>query len=68
MNIDKAIEILESGLITEQEQSELVIMLQNVQKNARRECCNFLMKLHNEQTMHNHFHVAAVKLWEVDNG
>ena len=66
MNIDKAIEILESGLITEQEQSELVIMLQNIQKNARRECCNFLMKLHNEQKMHNHYHVAAVKLWEVD--
>ncbi len=68
MNIDRAIEILESGLITEQEQSELVVMLQNIQKNARRECCNFLMKLHNEQTMHNHYHVAAVKLWEVDNG
>jgi diadenosine tetraphosphate (Ap4A) HIT family hydrolase len=69
MNIDKAIEILESGLITEQEQSELVTMLQNIRKNARRECCNFLMELHDEfKNQHNHFHVAAVKLWEVDNG
>ena len=66
MNIDKAIEILESGLVTQQEQDELVIMLQNIQKNARRECCNFLMKMHEEQNMHNHYHVAAVKLWEVD--
>jgi diadenosine tetraphosphate (Ap4A) HIT family hydrolase len=66
MNIDKAIEILESGLVTQQEQEELVTMLQNIQKNARRECCNFLMKMHEEQNMHNHYHVAAVKLWEVD--
>jgi len=67
MNIDKAIEILESGLVTQQEQEQLVTMLQNIQKNARRECCNFLMKLHDEfKNQHNHFHVAAVKLWEVD--
>ena len=66
MNIDKAIEILKSGLVTQQEQDELVIMLQNIQKIARRECCNFLMKMHEEQNMHNHYHVAAVKLWEVD--
>ena len=38
MNIDKAIEILESGLVTQQEQEQLVTMLRNVQKNARREC------------------------------
>jgi hypothetical protein len=67
MNIDKAIEILESGLVTQQEQEELVTMLRNIQKNARRECCNFLMELHNEfKNQHNYFHVAAVKLWEVD--
>jgi diadenosine tetraphosphate (Ap4A) HIT family hydrolase len=66
VNIDKAIEILESGLVTQQEQVELVAMLQNIQKNARRECCNFLMKLHGEQNMHNHYHVAAVKLWEIN--
>ena len=67
MNIDKAIEILESGLVTQQEQEQLVTMLRNVQKNARRECCNFLMNMHEEfKQQHNHFHVAAVKLWEVD--
>lgn len=67
MNIDKAIEILESGLVTQQEQEQLVTMLRNVQKNARRECCNFLMDMHEEfKKQHNHFHVAAVKLWEVD--
>ena len=67
MNIDKAIEILESGLVTQQEQEQLVTMLRNVQKNARRECCNFLMDMHKEfKQQHNHFHVAAVKLWEVD--
>jgi hypothetical protein len=66
MNIEKAIEILESGLITQQEQKELVIMLYNIQKNARRECCNFLMELHQAQNMHNYYHVAAVKLWEID--
>lgn len=66
MNIDKAIEILESGLVTQQEQEQLVTMLQNIQKNARRECCNYLMQLHEEfKNQHNHFHVAAVKLWEM---
>ncbi len=65
MNIDKAIEILESGLVTQQEQEQLVTMLQNIQKNARRECCNFLMDLHDKhKSHHNHFHVAAVNLWE----
>ena len=67
MNIDKAIQILESGLITQQEQEQLVTMLRNVQKNARRECCNYLMDLHDKhKAQHNHFHVAAVNLWEVD--
>ena len=66
MNIDKAIEILESGLVTQQEQNELVTMLQNIQKNAKRECCNFLMELHEQQNNHNYYHVAAVKLWEID--
>lgn len=69
MNIEKAIEILESGLITQQEQEQLVTMLHNVQKNAMRECCNFLMELHEEyKTHHNYYHVAAVKLWEIKNG
>ena len=66
MNIDKAIEILESGLVTQQEQEQLVTMLQNIQKNARRECCNFLMELHEQQNNHNYYHVAAVKLWEIN--
>jgi hypothetical protein len=32
MKIQKAIEILESGLITQQEQEEFVTVLQNIQK------------------------------------
>jgi hypothetical protein len=38
MNIQRAIEILESGLITEQEQVELVIILYKIQADEREAC------------------------------
>ena len=38
MNIQRAIEILESGLITEQEQVELVIILYKIQAEEREAC------------------------------
>ena len=38
MNIQRAIEILKSGLITEQEQVELVIILYKIQAEEREAC------------------------------
>jgi len=38
MNIQRAIEILESGLITQQEQVELVIILYKIQAEEREAC------------------------------
>ena len=36
-----------------------------VQEDERTKLCTFLMKLHKQHKhQHNHFHVAAVNLWE----
>lgn len=43
MNIDKAIEILQSGLITQQEQSELATVLQTAVL-AEREACLVILE------------------------
>ena len=46
MNIQRAIEILESGLITEQEQVELVIILYKIQADEREACAKLCEDLH----------------------
>ena len=34
-------------------------------QDERNKFCNFLMRLHNQyKHQHNHFHVAAVNMWE----
>ena len=45
MNIQRAIEILESGLITEQEQVELVIILYKIQADEREACAKLCEEL-----------------------
>ena len=49
MNIDKAIEILQSGLITQQEQSELATVLQTAVL-AEREACAKLCDEHAKES------------------
>jgi hypothetical protein len=46
MNIQRAIEILESGLITEQEQVELIIILYKIQADEREACAKLCEDLH----------------------
>ena len=38
-----------------------------VAEDEKTKFCTFLMKLHKQyKHQHNHFHVAAVNMWEVD--
>jgi hypothetical protein len=48
MNIDKAIKILQSGLMTQQEQSELATVLQTAVLAEREACAKACEKVHDD--------------------